>query len=141
LGIYWNNHHHLLKTVRGVRASMMWANLHLLFWLSLIPFVTGWMGNHHTQTWPVALYGIVLLMAACAYSLLQETLVRHHGKDSPLAKVLGRDIKGKLSVGLYALSIFSAFSYVWLSFACFIIVAVMWIIPDKRIAEYISKSK
>jgi uncharacterized membrane protein len=133
LGIYWNNHHHLLQAVRQVNGRILWANLHLLFWLSLIPFATGWMGENNFATWPVALYGIVLLLAAIAYTILTQTLIQHHGQDSPLAIAMGRDIKGKISLAVYASAIVLAFVNSWFSCALYVLVAVLWLIPDRRI--------
>lgn len=135
LGIYWNNHHHLLQAVRQVNGSILWANLHLLFWLSLLPFVTAWAGENHFATWPVAFYGLVLLFAAIAYFILTRTLIRHHGQDSTLAIALGRDNKGKISVVIYALAILLAFVNVGLANLLYILVAVMWLIPDRRIEK------
>ena len=115
LGIYWNNHHHLLKAAHKVNAAMMWANLHLLFWLSLFPFVTGWMGENHFTTAPTALYGVVMLLAAIAYYILQSVIVAEQGPDSKLAKSIGRDFKGKVSPVLYAMAIVAAFFEPWIS--------------------------
>ena len=139
LGIYWNNHHHLLQAVRHVNGRILWANLHLLFWLSLIPFVTGWMGTSHFAAWPVALYGTVLLCAACAYFILTRTLIVHHGRDSALATAVGRDVKGKISVGCYALAIPLAFVQTWLACALYVLVAVLWLIPDRRIEQTLTQ--
>ncbi len=133
LGIYWNNHHHLLQAVRQVNGRILWANQHLLFWLSLIPFATGWMGENNFATWPVALYGIVLLFAAIAYTILTQTLIQHHGKDSPLAIAVGRDVKGKISLAVYTVAIALAFVNSWFACALFVLVAVIWLIPDRRI--------
>jgi uncharacterized membrane protein len=133
VGIYWNNHHHMLHAVREVNGSILWANLHLLFWLSLIPFVTNWMGENHFASLPVALYGTVLLMAGIAYYILSRTLIRHHGEDSPLATALGKDVKGKVSVFLYAIAVPLAFANRWLAIGLYVAVAVMWLIPDRRI--------
>ncbi|QDL09211.1 hypothetical protein DP113_16000 [Brasilonema octagenarum UFV-E1] len=135
LGIYWNNHHHLLQAVRHVNGSILWANLHLLFWLSLIPFVSGWMGENHFAAIPVALYGTVLLFAALAYIILTRTLIGHHGRDSTLAIALGRDFKGKISLVFYVLAIPLAFVNSWFACLLYIIVAVMWLIPDRRIEK------
>ncbi|NMF62808.1 TMEM175 family protein [Brasilonema octagenarum] len=135
LGIYWNNHHHLLQAVRHVNGRILWANLHLLFWLSLIPFVTGWMGENHFAAIPVALYGTVLLFAALAYIILTRTLIGHHGRDSTLAIALGRDFKGKISLVFYVLAIPLAFVNSWFACLLYIIVAVMWLIPDRRIEK------
>ncbi|MCB0503525.1 MAG: DUF1211 domain-containing protein [Bacteroidetes bacterium] len=133
LAIYWNNHHHLMHTVTKVSAGILWANLHLLFWLSLVPFVTGWMGENHFMPNTMALYGIILLMAAIAYFLLQSIIINNHGKDSLLAKAIGRDIKGKISPVLYILGIATSWINPWISGAFYILVALIWLIPDKRI--------
>ena len=133
LGIYWNNHHHLLHTVENISGSMLWANLHLLFWLSLVPFVTGWMGENHFAPSTLFLYGIVLLMAAIAFYILQITILKHDGKDSLLAKAIGRDFKGKISPILYVLGISTSFLNVWISGSIYILVALIWLVPDKRI--------
>jgi uncharacterized membrane protein len=133
LGIYWNNHHHLLHAAPRSTAGIMWANLHLLFWLSLIPFVTGWMGENRFAAVPTALYGAVLLCAALAYWILQRTVMGQHGCDSYLARAIGRDLKGKISPLLYLLAIPCAFLSSWISAACFVLVALLWLIPDRRI--------
>jgi uncharacterized membrane protein len=133
VGIYWSNHHHLLYAVRQVNGRILWANLHLLFWLSLIPFVTGWMGENRFAAWPVACYGVVLLLAAIAYFILTRVLISYHGKDSPLAKALGKDFKGKVSVVFYAVAIPLSFVNSWLACALYVLVAIMWLIPDRRI--------
>jgi len=135
LGIYWNNHHHLLQAVQNVNGSVLWANLHLLFWLSLIPFVTGWTGENHFAALPVALYGIVLLFSGAAYFILTRALIAHHGKDSTLAIALGRNFKGKISVVLYAVAIPLSFVNAWVAFMLYILVAIMWLIPDRRIEK------
>ena len=140
LGIYWNNHHHLLKAAHKVNAAMMWANLHLLFWLSLFPFVTGWMGENHFTTAPTALYGAVMLMAAIAYFILQGTIVAQQGPDSRLAKSIGRDFKGKVSTVLYAAAIAAAFFRPWISCGLYAFVALMWLVPDRRIARVVDES-
>jgi uncharacterized membrane protein len=135
LAIYWNNHHHLLHTVKVVRGPILWANLHLLFWLSLVPFTTGWMGeNHFTQT-PVALYGLNLLFAAMAYYILQIQILKIHGKESILAKALGSDLKGKVSPILYLVGIGLAFVLPWVAGLIYLLVAIIWIIPDRRIEK------
>ncbi len=139
LGIYWNNHHHLLQAVRHVNGSVLWANLNLLFCLSLIPFVTGWMGENHFATLPVALYGIVLLCSAIAYYILARVLVASHGKDSALATALGEDFKGKVSVLIYAVAIPLSFVNSWFACILYILVAVMWLIPDRRIEKTLSR--
>jgi uncharacterized membrane protein len=141
LGIYWNNHHHLLKAARKVTGGMMWANLHLLFWLSLFPFATGWMGENHFTTAPTMVYGAVLLLAAIAYYILQSIIVAQHGESSQLAKSLGRDLKGKSSPFLYAIAIATAFFHPWISNGIFVLVALMWLVPDKRIERVVDESK
>ena len=135
LGIYWNNHHHLLQAVKKVNGSILWANLHLLFWLSLTPFVTGWMGENNFAALPVALYGTVLFSAAIAYYILVRTLISHHGKDSTIAVAVGNDFKGKISVVIYAIAIPLAFVYSLLACGLYVFVAVIWLIPDRRIEE------
>lgn len=139
VGIYWSNHHHLLHAVRHVNGRILWANLHLLFWLSLVPFVTGWMGENHFAAWPVALYGIVLLLAAIAYYILAHVLISYHGRDSALAKALGKDFKGKVSVVFYAVAIPLAFVSWWLACALYVLVAIMWLIPDRRIEHTLAE--
>ena len=133
LAIYWNNHHHLLQAATQVDGRVLWANIHLLFWLSLVPFVTGWMGENTFARWPVALYGVVLLFAAVAYYILTKTLICRHGEESKLASALGRDIKERVSIALYVAAIPLAFVVSWLSCALYVAVAVMWLIPDRRI--------
>src|SRR5919112_678371 len=140
VGIYWSNHHHLLHAVTQVNGRTLWANLHLLFWLSLIPFATGWMGENHFAAWPVAVYGGVLLSAAIAYFILARVLVSHHGRDSALAKALGKDFKGKVSVVFYAAAILLSFVNSWLACALYVLVAVMWLIPDRRIERALAES-
>ena len=137
LGIYWNNHHHLFQAAKHVGGGVMWANLHLLFWLSLIPFATDWMGAHVWARGPVAFYGAVLLMAACAYWALAHCLMSRHGPDSLIARALGRDFKGLISVIIYAAAIAAAFLDVRLSYAGYILVAVIWLVPDRRIEKVI----
>jgi len=137
VSIYWNNHHHLLHTVKHVNAPIMWANTHLLFWLSLIPFVTAWAGENNFSVWPVATYGIVLLMAAVAYFILTKAIIITHGQESILAKAVGKDLKGSLSVVLYALAIPIAFYLPLISTGIYILTALMWLIPDKRIEKII----
>jgi uncharacterized membrane protein len=139
LGIYWNNHHHLLQAVRHVNGRILWANLHLLFWLSLTLFVTGWMGENYFAARPVALYGTVLLLAGFAYFLLTRTLIAHHGRDSTLATALGRDFKGKVSLVFYAVAIPLAFVYWWFACALYVLVAVMWLIRDPRIEKALAE--
>jgi uncharacterized membrane protein len=133
LGIYWNNHHHLLHGTERVNGKILWANLHLLFWLSLIPFVTGWMGQNHFAPLPTAAYGIVLLLAGIAYLILQNTIIAHQGPDSKLALAVGKDVKGPISALLYALAIPLAFVNQWISDALYVTVALIWFVPDKRI--------
>jgi uncharacterized membrane protein len=135
LSIYWNNHHHLLQAAGKVNGRILWANLHLLFWLSLIPFVTAWMGENHFSALPVALYGVVMLASAIAYTLLTNSLISHHGKDSALAIALGRDFKGKLSLLLYALAIPISFVNSWLAGAMYMTVSGIWLLPDRRIEK------
>ena len=135
LGIYWSNHHHLLQAVEHVNGPVLWANLHLLFWLSLTPFVTNWMGENHFAAWPVALYGVVLLCAAIAYYILTRVLISLHGKDSVLATALGGDFKGKISPVFYAAAILLAFVRPWISCALYAAVAIMWLAPDRRIEK------
>ncbi len=141
LGIYWNNHHHLLQAVRQVNGRVLWANLHLLFWLSLVPFVTGWMGVNYFAPWPVALYGMVMLFAGVAYFILAHILIAHHGKESTLATALGSDFKGKISVAVYASAIPLAFVHPWIACALYVAVAVMWLIPDRRIEKVLAEPK
>ena len=133
LAIYWNNHHHLLQAIKHVDGRVLWANVHLLFWLSLTPFVTGWMGENHFTAWPVALYGVVLLLAAVAYFILVRTLIATHGKESVLAAAVGRDFKGKVSVLIYAVAIPLAFVNSWVAGALYVVVAMVWFVPDRRI--------
>ncbi len=140
LAIYWNNHHHLFQVVHHVNGSILWANLHLLFWLSLVPFVTAWTGENHFSALPVACYGLVLLCAAIAYLILTITLIAYHGKDSTLAIAIGRDFKGKLSIAIYATAILLAFINSFAAFALYVVVAIMWLIPDRRIERAIGKS-
>ncbi|HET7651243.1 MAG TPA: TMEM175 family protein [Gammaproteobacteria bacterium] len=139
IGIYWNNHHHMLHTVTRVTGGMLWANLHLLFWLSLFPFATGWMGENHFAAMPTALYGAVLLMAAIAYWILQRTIIVSQGAGSLLAHAVGRDLKGKLSPIIYALAMPLAFFSAWGSQLLYVVVALMWLIPDRRIERALSE--
>ena len=138
VGIYWNNHHHMLHTTSRVTGAMLWANLHLLFWLSLIPFTTGWMGENHFASAPSALYGFVLLMAAIAYWILQQLIIASHGPESLLKKAVGGDWKGKVSPILYAVAIPMAFVSRWISLGIYILVALIWLVPDKRIEKTLS---
>jgi uncharacterized membrane protein len=140
IGIYWNNHHHMMHAVEKVSGGILWANLHLLFWLSLIPFVTGWVGENHFSELPMALYGAVLLMAALAYFILQNRILAVQGKDSLLAKALGKDLKGKASPIIYIIAIIASFYSTWIAGLLYILVALIWLIPDKRI-EIIFKEK
>lgn len=135
VGIYWNNHHHLLHAAQHVSGGILWANLHLLFWLSLTPFTTAWMGENHFAPWTVALYGVILLFAGTAYYILTKVLIAHHGKDSTLATSIGSDRKGKVSVVVYATAIPLSFVRPWIAFACYVMVAVMWLLPDPRIEK------
>ena len=137
VGIYWNNHHHTMQAVKSVNGPILWANMNLLFWLSLIPFVTGWMGEHHFSKWPITCYGIILIMNAIAYSILIFTLIRHHGKNSLLAKAVGKDWKGKISVLIYFIAIAVSWLNPKISFGLYIVVACIWFIPDKRIERVI----
>jgi uncharacterized membrane protein len=137
VGVYWNNHHHLFQAAQRVNGTILWTNLHLLFWLSLIPFVTGWMGENHFSAAPTALYGLVLFMAALAYWFLQCAIIAEHGRDSVLAAALGPDWKGKLSPALYLVAIGLAFVQEWLADALYVLVAVLWFIPDRRLVRVI----
>ena len=139
VGIYWNNHHHMIHATREINGEIMWANLHLLFWLSLVPFVTRWMGQNYSQALPTALYGVVLLMAAVAYFILQLAIIHLQGSDSLLAKAVGRDLKGKLSMVCYAAAIGLAFVSHWLADALYLFVATIWLIPDRRIVRALEK--
>jgi uncharacterized membrane protein len=140
IGIYWNNHHHLLHATQQVNGPIMWANLHLLFWQSLVPFVTGWMGENHFAALPTALYGFVLLMTATAYLILQNAIIAKQGRDSLLADALGGDWKGKFSLVFYVIGIGLAFVNQWLADTLYVLVAVMWFIPDRRIERVMEKS-
>lgn len=133
IGIYWNNHHHLFQITEKVNGKILWANLHLLFWLSLIPFTTSWIGDNYTVSAPVALYGFVLLMSAVAYFILQGAIINNHSDDFVLRKAIGKDVKGKMSLALYLAGLFLSFVNTWIAIACYIIVAVMWFIPDRRV--------
>jgi uncharacterized membrane protein len=138
VGIYWNNHHHMLQATRHVNGRVLWANLHLLFWLSLLPFVTGWMGENHFAQLPSALYGAVLLMAGIAYWILARTIVAAEGEESLLAKAIGKDRKGSASILLYVIAIPLAFVSQWIALAIYVCVALMWLIPDSRIERVIT---
>jgi uncharacterized membrane protein len=133
VGIYWNNHHHMLQATRHINGTILWANLHLLFWLSLVPFVTGWMGENHFAPLPTAIYGVVLLMAAIAFTILARRIVAHEGPHSPLADALGRDLKSRISLVLYAAAIPLAFMHQAIADALYVTVALIWLIPDRRI--------
>ena len=141
VGIYWNNHHHMLHASTTVTGSMLWANLHLLFWLSLFPFATGWMGENHFAMAPTALYGLVLLMAAIAYYVLEQTIIRAQGPDSILRKAVGRDLKGKLSPLLYILAIIASLFSAYIAEAIYVAVALIWLIPDRRIENVLSRNE
>lgn len=140
VGIYWNNHHHMLYTTRKTNAATLWANLHLLFWLSLFPFVTAWMGENHFAPIPTALYGIVLFMAAVAYRILQSSIIASHGQNSVLAQAIGKDRKGNLSLLFYAIAVPSALLWVPVAALFYVLVALMWLIHDRRIERLIAKS-
>lgn len=141
LGIYWNNHHHMLHATPSVSGGILWANLHLLFWLSLIPFVTAWMGENHLAPTPTALYGVVLLLAAVAYYILQHTIVAKQGPDSVLAAAIGSDVKGKVSPILYAIAIPAAYVRPWIAGGIYVLVALMWLIPDRRIERALTEGE
>ena len=141
VGIYWNNHHHMLAVSRRVSGGALWANLHLLFWLSLFPFATAWMGENHFAAGPTAIYGAVLLMAAVAYWLLQRTLIRLQGADSVLKRAIGSDWKGRLSPAVYALGIVSTLWAAWIAQALYAAVAVMWLVPDRRIENMVGRER
>ncbi len=133
IGIYWNNHHHLFQITQKVNGKILWANLHLLFWLSLIPFTTAWIGHNHKEVLPVLSYGLVLLFSAIAYAILQAVIIKSHDITFALRRAIGSDIKGKISIAMYSLGVVLALVNTWLSIACYIFVAIMWIIPDRRI--------
>ena len=141
LAIYWNNHHHMLHATQRVTGAILWANLHLLFWLSLFPFVTGWLGENQFAPAPMVLYGFVLLMAAVAYFVLQKTIIASQGLDSLLAKAVGRDLKGKLSPLLYGTAIVVAFFNPWIAGSIYVFVALMWLVPDRRIERILGENK
>jgi uncharacterized membrane protein len=139
LGIYWTNHHHMLQMADGITGGILWANLHLLFWLSLIPFVTGWMGENHFAKVPTAAYGCVLLLCSIAYPIVQNAIIANQGEGSKLKAALGRDMKGKISTLLYVIAIPMAFVNQWISDAIYVLVALMWLIPDPRIESRLGK--
>lgn len=140
LGIYWNNHHHMFHMSERVNGKILWANLHLLFWLSLVPFATGWTGQNHFAPVPTALYGIVFIMSALAYTILQNCIIRLQGPDSKLAVAVGRDKKGKLSIGLYAIGIAAALlAHPWFGASLYALVALIWLVPDRRIETRIAR--
>jgi uncharacterized membrane protein len=139
LGIYWNNHHHMYQAIHKVDGRVLWANMHLLFWLSLIPFVTGWMGENRFAALPVALYGTILLMAAAAWFILARVLVALHGKDSTLASAFGRDDKTKISLAIYVAAVLLAFVSSWIACGLYVLVGVMWLVPDRRIEKTLAR--
>ncbi|MBB5635359.1 putative membrane protein [Pedobacter cryoconitis] len=141
VGIYWNNHHHMLQAAKSVNGRILWANLHLLFWLSLIPFVTAWMGENHFSQWPIALYGFIMVMNAFAYSLLSNSLIKHEGENSNLSKAIGIGSKGMISVALYLTAIALSMVNSWISFALYVLVAIIWFIPDSRIEKGLAEEK
>jgi uncharacterized membrane protein len=140
VGIYWNNHHHLLHATQRVTGGVLWANLHLLFWLSLVPFVTGWMGENHFAALPTAIYGLVLLCAALAYLVLEHVIIANEGPGSTLAAAVGSDRKGRRSAVLYAVAIPLAFVHEWMSDAVYVFVALMWLVPDRRIESRLGRT-
>jgi uncharacterized membrane protein len=140
VAIYWNNHHHMLQASKHVDGRVLWANLHLLFWLSLVPFVTAWMGANHFATWPVAAYGVVLLLSGTAYFILSRFLIVLHGSESALATALGRDLKSKASVAIYLVAIPLAFVHAGLACGLYVLVAIMWLVPDRRIEKTLTVS-
>ncbi len=139
IGIYWNNHHHMLHAAKYVNGKILWANMHLLFWLSLIPFATAWMGENHFASFPVAVYGFVQLMAAISYFILSKALIKHHGDTSMLATSIGSDMKGKLSLVIYIVATFTAFLNEWIALGLYVTVVIIWFIPDRRIEQVITK--
>jgi len=140
VGIYWNNHHHMMHTVKQVTGDVLWANLHLLFWLSLVPFVTGWMGENNFSPSAMGLYGVILLMAAIAYFILQSRIIKNHGKDSVLANAIGKDLKGKMSPVMYVIGIIFSAINPWIAGFMYVLVAFIWLIPDKRIEHIINET-
>src|SRR5881396_2699675 len=142
VGIYWNNHHHMFKLIHSVNGGILWANLHLLFWLSLLPFTTGWMGENHFERWPTVLYGVNLLCCAMAYNLLQTSIIRHQGPECLLAKAVSRDLKGKASPLMYVAGIVTAWVVpAWIGMMFFVFVALMWLVPDRRIEPVLGKHR
>jgi uncharacterized membrane protein len=141
VGIYWNNHHHLLHSIKNVTAGILWTNLHLLFWLSLFPYATAWAGNHHRAVVPVVGYGIVLLMAGVAYYFLQKAIIRSQGAGSLVKKAIGKDLKGYSSLAIYALAIGLAKVDPWISIACYVGIACVWLVPDKRIQRVLEEAE
>ena len=142
IGIYWTNHHHLLHAMDSVNGTILWTNLHLLFWLSQVPFVTGWMGENHFASAPTALYGCVLLMSAIAYYILVRAILAHHGRDSRVAAALGSDFKGKVSVVIYVIAVgLALFVNRWLAYALYALVAMMWFVPDRRIERMLNRGR
>lgn len=139
VAIYWNNHHHLFHAVKKINAPIMWSNMALLFWLSLIPFASGWAGENHFAELPVALYGVIFFMAGFSYALLSKAIIRHHGQDSLIAKAMGKDLKGKISTGLYLIAIPLAFWLPLASIAIYVIVAIIWLVPDSRITQALAR--
>jgi len=139
LGIYWNNHHHMLHVTERINGAILWANLHLLFWLSLVPFGTGWMGENHAAPLPTALYGVLLLMAAIAWTILQTTIIAREGPRSKLREAVGGDIKGKISIASYAAAIPLAFVRPWIAIGLYVFVALLWLVPDRRIESKINR--
>ena len=140
LGIYWNNHHHMLHATSHITGGVLWANLHLLFWLSIVPFVTAWMGHHPDEPVPIAAYGFVMLMDGVAYTILQNRLIAAHGRNSKLARAIGHDAKGLISLALYVLAIPTAFVMPRVSYGLFVLVATIWLVPDRRIERQLSDS-
>ena len=140
IAICWNNHHHLMHVVQKVNGAVLWANMHLLFWLSLIPFVTGWMGENHFGKWPVALYGIVLFFAGIAYYILSQVLISHHGKESTIAHAIGNDFKGKISVVVYIIGIIVSFFSSSIAMTLYTLVAIIWLIPDRRVEKMFNEN-
>ena len=141
LGIYWNNHHHMLHTVHRVTGGILWANLHLLFWLSLVPFTTAWMGENHFDNTPTSIYGVVMLAAAIAYYILQNRIIKCEGPDSTIARAVGTDWKGKISPILYAIAIVMAFVEQWIAQGIYALVAIIWLVPDKRIERQLDTDR